>query len=96
MTRRETKAQATRAHILDTARAMFDAHPYADVTARELARAAGLSTGAIFRYWADKDTLYREAVGHFPITPETGRTLLALATAGGLGDEARRLIDDAG
>jgi len=93
-TPRAIAARATRAHLLDTARTLFNTHPFADVTMRSIARAARLSTGAIFTHWADKDALYLEAIGHAPITPEQGRQLLTLATRLGGGDIAWRLVND--
>lgn len=92
-TRRARAAAAKRAALLVTAREMFNAHPYADVTMRVLARAAGVSTGNLFTYWGDKWGLYVEAIGHAPITPEQGRRLLALAVAGGLGDQAWGVVN---
>ena len=93
-TRRAIAARATRVHLLDTARTLFNGHPYADVTMRMIARTAKLSTGAIFTHWADKDALYLEAIGHKPITPEQGRQLLALATRLGGGTVAWRVVHD--
>lgn len=92
-TRRAQAAAAKRAALLATAREMFNAHPYADVTMRVLARAAGVSTGNLFTYWSDKWGLYVEAVGHPPITPEQGRALLALAVAGGQGGQAWQVVN---
>lgn len=86
-------AQATRAHILDTARDLFNAHPYADVGIRTIAKAAGVSTGAVFTYWDDKPALYLAAIGHAPITPEQGRALLALAVQSGVPNQAWRIVN---
>jgi len=92
-TRRARAAAAKRAALLNTARELFNTYPYADVTMRVLARAAGCSTGNLFTYWSDKWGLYVEAVGHPPITPEQGRALLALAVAGGQGGQAWQVVN---
>ena len=79
MTKRSETAAATRARILAVARTVFNDHPYADMTVRRIARAAGVSTGAVMRHWPEKVALYAEAIGHPPITPEQGREWRALA-----------------
>lgn len=61
--------------LLTTARAVFDERGYDFATIRVIARAAGMSTGAIFAHWSGKAELYRDVYGHDPITPEQGRKL---------------------
>lgn len=74
-TSRTLQKAATRAKVLAAAKALFDAEGYQAVTIRGLAAAVGMSTGAVFTHWSDKEALYREVYGHAPITPELGRAL---------------------
>jgi len=59
---------------------------YEAATIRSIAKAAGMSTGALFSCFADKAALYRAVYGHAPITPEQGREMLAVL--GGIADDA--------
>ncbi len=80
-TPRATQTRQNRAHVLATARKLFTAHPYEDVTMRVIAKAAGCSTGGVFSHWPEgKDALFAEAMGRRPITDAMGAALLALAT----------------
>lgn len=69
MTKRSEKAAATRKVMVAIARAAFAQKPYSDVTFRGLAEAAGVSTGAYFSNWDNKEALYLEVTGRRP--PET-------------------------
>ena len=62
--RERAKAQ-TRAKVLAAARKLW-AEPgtYETATMRDIARAAGMSTGAIFANWKSKEALWLEAMGY--------------------------------
>lgn len=86
LNRRQQAKAVTRQKVLDAARALFAAEGgYEAATIRSIAKAAGMSTGAVFASFDDKIALYREIYGHPPITPEVGRrlsdTLARLANA---------------
>ncbi|MGB9377382.1 MAG: helix-turn-helix domain-containing protein, partial [Mycobacteriales bacterium] len=49
---------ARRRQILDAARACFARHGYEGATVRRLEEEAGLSRGAIFHHFRDKDALF--------------------------------------
>ena len=51
------KARQTRAHILETALALFAEKGYANTTLREIATAADVSLGLTYRYFARKEEL---------------------------------------
>jgi TetR/AcrR family transcriptional regulator, acrAB operon repressor len=57
---RRTKedAQATRRHILDTAELVFEQHGVSGTSLAEIARAAGLTRGAIYWHFHDKADLF--------------------------------------
>lgn len=48
---------ARRAQIIDAARARFASHGFARTSMTDLVEASGLSTGAIYRYFASKDEI---------------------------------------
>lgn len=52
----------TREKILAAARTLFNERGYEGATVRDIARAAGLSTGAVFASFADKAELFDEIV----------------------------------
>lgn len=54
----EERLAATRATILDAARRAFAQHGYEGATVRVLERETGLSRGAIFHHFPDKDALF--------------------------------------
>lgn len=98
MGKRADQKAATVAKLTDTARAMFEARGYDAVGIREIAQAAGLSTGAVFANWKGKDELW-EAAMRRP-APSRRRVTAFLdqvrTTAAGLpiGDEAHCLAKD--
>ena len=54
--------QPTRQSILRAARDVFVAKGFHDATTHDVARAAGLSVGSIYTYFASKDELIRECI----------------------------------
>ena len=67
MNKRQEAKTATRALMIETARRLW-AEPgsYENVTIRIIAKAAGMSTGAIFNQWTGKEALWRDAMGYEP------------------------------
>jgi AcrR family transcriptional regulator len=59
-TRRTLAKQQTRAKVLAAARALFSEEGYEGATIRDIAAAAGMSTGAVFANFSDKSDLFRE------------------------------------
>ena len=59
-TRRAIAKQQTRAKVLAAARALFSEAGYEGATIRDIATAAGMSTGAVFANFTDKSDLFRE------------------------------------
>ena len=56
--------EARRRQILDGARACFTRHGYEGATVRRLEEATGLSRGAIFHHYGDKDGLFLALATH--------------------------------
>jgi AcrR family transcriptional regulator len=59
-TRRALAKQQTRAKVLAAARKLFGENGYEGATIRDIAAAAGMSTGAVFANFTDKSDLFRE------------------------------------
>jgi len=59
-TRRALAKQQTRTKVLAAARRLFSEHGYEGATIRDIATAAGMSTGAVFANFSDKSDLFRE------------------------------------
>ena len=63
-TRRAIAKQQTRAKVLAAARRLFSEQGYEGATIRDIAAAAGMSTGAVFANFTDKSDLFREIMVH--------------------------------
>lgn len=74
---RKAAKAATRARVLQSAKAAFEHVGYEAATIRLIARSAGLSTGAVFSSFLDKRALYSAVYGHEPVTQEAARALIA-------------------
>lgn len=85
-TRRALAKQQTRAKVLAAARRLFSEQGYEGATIRDIAAAAGMSTGAVFANFADKSDLFREIM----IT-DMGALAEAMREAAGHGEG----VDDA-
>ena len=59
-TRRALAKQQTRVKVLAAARRLFSDQGYEGATIRDIATAAGMSTGAVFANFTDKSDLFRE------------------------------------
>ncbi len=59
-TRRALAKQQTRVKVLTAARRLFSEQGYEGATIRDIATAAGMSTGAVFANFTDKSDLFRE------------------------------------
>src|SRR4030081_122176 len=58
--RRGLAKQQTRVKVLAAARRLFSEEGYEGATIRDIAAAAGMSTGAVFANFSDKSDLFRE------------------------------------
>lgn len=63
-TRRALAKQETRSKVLEAARRLFSEHGYEGATIRDIAAAAGMSTGAVFANFADKSDLFHEILAN--------------------------------
>ncbi|MDP1874385.1 TetR/AcrR family transcriptional regulator [Phenylobacterium sp.] len=85
-TRRALAKQQTRAKVLAAARELFSTQGYEGATIRDIAAAAGMSTGAVFANFTDKSELFREIM-----TSDLNAVQSAMSEAAARG----RTVDDA-
>jgi AcrR family transcriptional regulator len=96
--RAEDPSTALRSHLVEVTEALLAARPPRTLTAREIARAAGVSDGVLYNYFADKEELvlaamvrrFSSALGRFRTSiPEAGSNTVAenLATTARAGLE---------
>ena len=85
------RMEATRRRVLDGARQAFAAHGYEGATVKVLEETIGLSRGAIFHHFPDKDALF------LALAQEDAEEVAAVVDESGLVEAMRRLRDkDAG
>ena len=85
------RMEATRRRVLDGARQAFAAHGYEGATVRVLEDTTGLSRGAIFHHFPDKDGLF------LALAEEDAEEIAGVVDEAGLVEAMRRLRDkDAG
>lgn len=87
---REPGETPTKERILDAAIGLFDEKGYAGATMRDIARAAGLTEGALYRHYEGKDALLSAILGSFdakifePMAPPESGASIFRALLGGL------------
>jgi AcrR family transcriptional regulator len=79
---------ARRQQILDGARACFARHGYEGATVRRLEQSTGLSRGAIFHYFRDKDALF------LALAEQDAERMADVVAAQGLVQVMRDLLDE--
>jgi len=83
----DARLRETRRRILDAARRTFARHGYDGATVRMLEKATGLSRGAIFHHFADKDALF------LALAEEDAAEMAAVVADAGLVQVMRELTD---
>src|SRR5436305_3887008 len=81
------RMEATRRRVLDGARQAFAAHGYEGATVKILEETTGLSRGAIFHHFPDKDALF------LALAQEDAEEVAAVVDEAGLVEAMRRLRD---
>ena len=84
-TRRALAKLQTRNKVLAAARKLFSEHGYEGATIRDIAAAAGMSTGAVFANFTDKSDLFRDIMVS-DLTKLNGEIREAVSRARGVGD----------
>lgn len=78
LNRRQAAKARTRDRVLRAATHLFRESGYDKATIRDIAKEAGMSTGAVFANFKDKAELYEVIHGHPPVPVEHGAHLLAI------------------
>jgi AcrR family transcriptional regulator len=80
-TLRAQHAEATRAELIRVGRHLFASKGFADVSAEEIAREAGVTRGALYHHFKDKRDLFCEVcdIVSFELTTRVGEAGLAKA-----------------
>jgi AcrR family transcriptional regulator len=89
--RQQDRSKATRATLIATARRLFTEHGYAGVPAGEIVAEAGLTRGALYHHFQDKQGLFRAVF--VELEADLGAEIRAAMTAGGPGDPAVNALD---
>lgn len=82
----EDHLAARRRQILDGARRCFATHGYDKATVRRLEQSIGMSRGAIFHHFRDKDTLF------FELAREDAQRMAEVTASGGLIQVMRNML----
>jgi AcrR family transcriptional regulator len=85
----QDQLDARRREILDAARACFARHGYEGATVRRLEEATGLSRGAIFHHFRDKDSLF------LAVAEDDAVAMVSTVARNGLVQVMRDLLDHA-
>jgi TetR/AcrR family transcriptional regulator len=59
------KSQERRAHLIESATALFAEKGYSGTTTKEIARAAGVTEALIFRHFESKESLYKVVIEEY-------------------------------
>jgi AcrR family transcriptional regulator len=90
---REEKSERSRRAVLDAALQLFASQGYRATTMREIADAAGVSTGNVYHHFPDKERIFRELIDEYFAIAETPRFPFrrALASLGDFPDNIEQL-----
>jgi len=70
---RQARAEQSRRHVLDAALQLFSTRGYRGTNVRDIADAAGVSTGNVYHHFADKETVFRALLEEFTVITESRR-----------------------
>ena len=70
---REERAERSRRAVLDAALYLFSHHGYRATSVRDIAARAGVSTGAVYHHFEDKDALFRALIAEYDAITHTTR-----------------------
>ena len=80
---REEKSERSRRQVLDVALQLFSHRGYRGTTVRDIAVAAGISTGNVYHHFPDKESIFRSLLEEFWKITETKRYPFTRALASG-------------
>jgi AcrR family transcriptional regulator len=93
---RQRQAEGRRQQILDTVLAVFAKKGFAQATIKDIAAAAGMSSGLMYHYYSSKESLLEAAIEHHSFLPQMKEILKGTGDRpcrAVLGEIARRFVD---
>jgi AcrR family transcriptional regulator len=79
---REEKSERSRRAVLDSALELFSKNGYGATTMREIASQSGISTGAVYHHFPDKEAIFRALLDEFFAICDTPRFPFTRVLAG--------------
>jgi AcrR family transcriptional regulator len=70
---REEKSERSRRAVLDAALSLFSHQGYGATSVRDIADKAGVSTGALYHHFADKEAIFRDLIDEYEELTHTSR-----------------------
>lgn len=70
---REEKSERSRRQVLDAALKLFSRHGYRATSVRDIADAAGVSTGNVYHHFSDKETIFKTLLDELWAAADTRR-----------------------
>lgn len=89
--RKQEQSEATKAALISVARKLFAEKGYADTSTEEIVQGAGVTRGALYHHFRDKEDLF-EATFEQVETEVTQRLMLASAQGAAGGDQWQGLL----
>ena len=80
---RQARSEQSRRQVLDAALQLFATHGYRATNVREIADAAGVSTGNVYHHFSDKETIFRTLLDEFWLITESRRFPFTRAVTSG-------------
>src|SRR5947209_2723300 len=80
---REERSERSRRQVLDAALDLFAHRGYRATTVRDIAQAAGVSTGNVYHHFPDKESIFRTLLDEFSRITQTKRYPFMRALLGG-------------
>lgn len=81
--RRRVRSEQSRRQVLDAALRLFSHQGYRATTVREVADAAGVSTGNVYHHFPDKEAIFRTLLDEFTALSRSNRNPFLQALAAG-------------
>lgn len=80
---RQARSEQSRRHVLDAALQLFSRQGYRGTNMREIAEAAGVSTGNVYHHFEDKEAIFRTLLDEFWAIAESRRYPLTRVLSSG-------------
>ena len=93
---RQARSEQSRRHVLDAALQLFSKQGYRGTNMREIAEAAGVSTGNVYHHFEDKEAIFRTLLDEFWAITESRRyPMTRVLTSGRFPEDIEQLVSAA-